>query len=481
MRLMCLFFGLLFGLTAQDASLVLQTSVSHDSLAASTPMPPEKKAEVQKLRQQAGEANAAKNYSEALRHLHHGMMLIRGGEWTPAASLGASLVLEADHAVWEPGQKIQLRMKRLYAPDEGAPQAIDGSILLRRGTSGELIQAGSWKIEGETPAVTITVPEGVTGRWRLEVAVPPLPQPKLMNVAIEPGLRSRVEKLDARIAKLKMPAGSALWSAKYSTEVFRLADRSQIQLTSVDLPAELARGEALTKALESGSDPLAMAKGDIRLAYLSKVDNTLQPYRLFVPSAYDREKPLPLIVALHGMGGDENTLFDRYGNEAIEKLAEANGYLVAAPKGRDTASMYRGTAGQDVFDVLAQVRSDYKVDANRIYMMGHSMGGFGTWSLAMEHPEIFAALAPVAGGADPRGMLKIRSIPQYVVHGDNDKTVNVQSSRTMVEAGRKLGAEIKFVEVPDGGHNDVVVPALPGIFEWFNTHPKKSASATATQ
>ena len=89
----------------------------------------------------------------------------------------------------------------------------------------------------------------------------------------------------------------------------------------------------------------------------------------------------PLVIALHGMGGDENSMFDSYGG-VLKREAERVGFVVACPKGRDSASMYRGSAEQDVMDVLAEVRRDYKIDPNRIYLMGHSMGAYGTWSVA---------------------------------------------------------------------------------------------------
>ncbi|MDP9172060.1 MAG: prolyl oligopeptidase family serine peptidase, partial [Acidobacteriota bacterium] len=114
--------------------------------------------------------------------------------------------------------------------------------------------------------------------------------------------------------------------------------------------------------------------------------------------------------------------------------------------------MYRGSAEQDVLDVMAEVQRDYRVDKNRIYLMGHSMGGFGTWSIAQNHPDLFAALGPISGGGDATGMVKLRDIPQYVTHGDDDRTVSVSSSRTMVDAGKKAGAPITFVEVPGGSH-----------------------------
>jgi predicted peptidase len=179
------------------------------------------------------------------------------------------------------------------------------------------------------------------------------------------------------------------------------------------------------------------------------------------------------MVALHGMGGDENTMFDSYGKE-LPVDAEKAGFIVVAPKGRDPASMYRGSAEQDVLDVMAEVERDYKVDTTRIYLMGHSMGGFGTWSIAMDHPDLFAALGPISGGGNAAGMVKLSAIPQYVTHGDDDRTVNVNSSRTMVEAGKKAGAPIVYVEVPGGSHVSVAQPAFAPMIEFFKKQSKST-------
>jgi predicted peptidase len=180
------------------------------------------------------------------------------------------------------------------------------------------------------------------------------------------------------------------------------------------------------------------------------------------------------------MGGDESSIFDQYGNGAFKSEAEKHGYIVACPKGREPASMYTGSAEQDVLDVIATVERDYKVDPDRVYMTGHSMGGFGTWSIAIDHPELFAAIAPISGGGDPKKIDRIARIPEFVVHGDNDNTVSVQRSREMVEAGKKVGAEIKYIEVPGGTHVGVALPAFKDIFEWFDTHRRKPESARAS-
>ncbi|HEV8484166.1 MAG TPA: prolyl oligopeptidase family serine peptidase, partial [Blastocatellia bacterium] len=272
---------------------------------------------------------------------------------------------------------------------------------------------------------------------------------------------------------------AALPSADYRLSLSDLANEGTINFDRIDFRAELNDAGSMLKDLDAGRDPLAARRGDFKKAYRSKVDNTLQPYRIFVPAVYDRAKAHPVIIALHGMGGDENSYFDGYANGAFKVEAEKRGYIVACPKGRQPASMYRGPAEQDVMDVLAEVRRVYNIDPDRVYLTGHSMGGFGTWAIAMHHPEVFAALAPVAGGGNPLELSKIVQIPELVVHGDADMTVRVESSRTMVEAAKKLGIEVKYIEVAKGSHINVVVPTFKDVFDWFDAHRRKAADTKA--
>jgi dipeptidyl aminopeptidase/acylaminoacyl peptidase len=76
-------------------------------------------------------------------------------------------------------------------------------------------------------------------------------------------------------------------------------------------------------------------------------------------------------------------------------------------------------------------------------------------------------------------MSKITHIPELIVHGDNDPTVPVERSRVMVAIGKKLGAEVKYIEVPGGDHGSVVAPNFPAVFEWFRSHKRKSGAAAA--
>ncbi|MBC7927074.1 MAG: prolyl oligopeptidase family serine peptidase [Bryobacteraceae bacterium] len=457
---------------AQDAGLVLSTYVNYVTEISSASLSPEKRAELDAAARTAMGLNAQKQHGEALRILHRGLAEMRGFTWSPARAFATGLVFRADHAVWEPGQKVRLSAKRLYPNEPGAPESTRAVVAL-----GDT-QLGDWVISGDSAQLMVTVPAGVaSGNGIVNVQVPPLQVPKTIAVAIQPGLRARAESLSARVAKLTTQPGTALWTAQYGPELFRRVDVGELALANFDLAKEIADGQALVTRLEAGERAIAPAAArDMRFAYLSNVDNTLQPYRLYLPKTWRAGQSYPLVMALHGMGGDENTLFARYGERVMLNEADKQGFIVAAPKGRQPASMYRDAAEQDVLDVLKQVRADYSIDNARIYMMGHSMGAYGTWSIAMAHPELFAALGPIAGGGDPAGMEKIRTIPQIVIHGDNDKTVAVTQSRMMVEAAKKLGVLLEYVEVPGGSHNGVAAPAFGPIFSFFAAHPKKAAA-----
>ena len=484
---------------AQDAGQVLRVSVGFGTLRNTVTMTPEKKAEVDRLEALARAANAESKYGDALKHLYHAMALMRGTNWNPANALTSALTLKLDRVVLEHGKSVTIRLAQMYTLDEPLQGKLSGVIQLVSADQPSQVKASKpiGPIDPDFIAkpfsAEITIPEVEDGNYRISVKLE-TPNAKSDSLAksatvrIERWLEAKVSAAKARAAKteatLKGKHKDALLaelpSALYRLALVDMVNSGEISSDRIDFAAEIKEANVILDALDSTTDPFVTRRGDFKKAYRSRVDNSFQPYRIFVPSSYNSSKSSALIIALHGMGGDENSYFDAYARGAFKIEAERRGYIVACPKGRKPASMYVGDAETDVMDVVAEVKRDYNIDPDRIYLTGHSMGGFGTWSVAIDHPDVFAALAPVAGGVmNPQAMAKIAHIPQLVVHGDNDKTVPVERSRVMVAEGKKLGVEMKYIEVPGGSHVDVVVPTFKEVFDWFDAHRRKPGEAKA--
>jgi poly(3-hydroxybutyrate) depolymerase len=212
-------------------------------------------------------------------------------------------------------------------------------------------------------------------------------------------------------------------------------------------------------------------------------------YALFVPSGYDKEKKAPLIIALHGLGGNPQQFMRTRG---LTEQAEKRGYIVAAPMGYNERGWYgvRGTKGgkgedpenlgelseKDVMNVLGIVKKEYNVDPDRVYLMGHSMGGGGTWHIGIKYADEWAALAPIAPaifGKNPNELEKIKSTPVILVQGDKDALVPVAGARRWADQMKKLEMTYDYIEVEGGDHGSVVGQNVPKIFDFFDKHKRK--------
>jgi predicted peptidase len=190
------------------------------------------------------------------------------------------------------------------------------------------------------------------------------------------------------------------------------------------------------------------------------VDDVVTAYRVFEPAA---PEPLPLILFLHGAGecDVDDVLPTTVGiGPAIGAAPERFPALVVFPQ----ASRGYGWRGFNLAAAVAaldDVESRYSVDRARVYVTGISMGGYGTWLLALRQRERFAAIVPVCGGLDrtssglgiEEAADRLRSIPQWVFHGDADRVISVEESRVMVRALRAAGAEVRYTEYPGVQHN----------------------------
>ena len=233
--------------------------------------------------------------------------------------------------------------------------------------------------------------------------------------------------------------------------------------------------------------------GQTVITYRSAVDQTEQPYALYVPKSYDPARRYPLIVSLHEEESNHvvnlKRVFGvppRYGESGLQALSTLPtlrevDYLVVCPFGRGTMG-YQGIAEQDVYDVLADVKSRYPVDEDRVYLTGASMGGGGALWLALTRPDVWAAVAPVCADVFP-GTADLApnalNLPVRLFHGDSDPFVRVDSSRQWQRRLLSLDSPVEYIEFPGVRHNAWDFAYKNGsIFEWFgkyrrNTNPER--------
>jgi poly(3-hydroxybutyrate) depolymerase len=427
---------------------------------------------------------------EARRLLFKGTALLNGQPWTDADDYRHSLTLRADRLFADSSVRYAVRLEQIYqssmtltsprtataslrallAQPQGAPESIPLAT----------VDAVPRDL-AETPlAMAFDLSKVANGPYELVVEVRDAQQPlgrATLRVAVQ-------KDLAARTAALEAAAGSAPPSVqpdiRYPLDVIRKVDRGLVEMGNFDLARELAGAEAVA-ASARGRDPFVGRTGDFERHYVLEAAGEIMPYRVYVPTRYDAKAATPLVIALHGLGATEDSFFDSY-QRLPPRLAEQHGFLLAAPLGFRVDGFYGARASrvadpaaderaslseQDVMQVLKRMRTDYTVDPDRIYLIGHSMGAIGTWALGAKYPDVWAALGPFSGMGLPASVARMRHIPEIVVHGDTDPTVNVAGSRAMVAEMRRLGVDVTYIEVAGGNHLDVVVPNLPKVFEFL--------------
>ncbi len=218
------------------------------------------------------------------------------------------------------------------------------------------------------------------------------------------------------------------------------------------------------------------------LTVFSDVDDTEQPYGLYLPKNYNTQVRYPLVIMLHGAGSNHRLalrrVFGKSNFTGESDLAASQyfppwddvPYIVVAPYARGTAG-YQGVPEKDVYDVLDDVKRRFSVDEDRVYLTGLSMGGGGTLWLGLTRPDTWAAIAPVCP-APPQDMAQIAgnasNIPIHLFHGEADPVVPVAVSRDLVKNFESAGADVAYDEYPGVMHDSWVKAYEDGyIFEWF--------------
>ena len=195
------------------------------------------------------------------------------------------------------------------------------------------------------------------------------------------------------------------------------------------------------------------------------------PYRVHWPEDVDNASPTPLVVFLHVAGergsDNERQLIHgardllRYSIERHEPLIIVAPQVPLDERWVDVVWDERVHRMPEhpsesmglLMGLLTELMSDSRVDTNRVYLTGLSMGGFGTWDLIARWPDTFAAALPVCGGGDTDSAVRIKNIPVWAFHGSDDAVVIPERSRDMIQALQQVGSNPRYTEYPGVGHD----------------------------
>jgi poly(3-hydroxybutyrate) depolymerase len=468
------------------------------------------------LMDQAAAARAQGDLSEMRRLLSEARVILANRQWDAGAAYVASLAIRPHESVIDSSQSVVVEIAQYFSAQPPTLEPILLEIGVRPWRArGPASQDVEWRSKitargtdfAENPVIAAVSLAGlVDGSFDLVVRA--TQGSKTVGTTARRVFVVRHLNRDLALIEKRMAAVEASQSLKasilYPLDLIKgLNDRSR-QVRNIDIRAQLDRSLALLTAAEAGRDPLTRSKGSVERHYWLEESARYEPYRLIVPESWDGASALPLVVVLHGSNGDHDSVLN---NRALIAQADAKGWAILSPMGYSPNSgwgnhlpvvLANGTmprprpstiggvvlpkdgiepepAERDVLRTIAAVRAEYPIDGRRIYLIGNSMGGEGTWHLAARLPNLWAAVAPAAGAIDPQRFdyAALGRLPVLAVHGQQDPIVAYAASQDMVARLQAQGGDARLLTVVDGGH-DAVYNVLPEVFRFFEQHARSN-------
>jgi predicted peptidase len=224
------------------------------------------------------------------------------------------------------------------------------------------------------------------------------------------------------------------------------------------------------------ADTRALAQPFEKRSYINSRGDTLL-YRLLIPLDYKPGKQYPMVVCLHGGAGWGRDNYRNIGGSLFARMLSnpenrekypAFVFVPQCPEGYSWGGyLDLPTVDTLVFETIRALKKEFAIDEQRLYVAGHSLGGYGAWYFIGTRPKEFAAAIPVAGVGDAAIAENMRNVAIWAFHGANDIHVPVSGSREVIEAMRKAGGTPRYTESADGGHSWKILVDTPGVLDWL--------------
>ena len=193
-------------------------------------------------------------------------------------------------------------------------------------------------------------------------------------------------------------------------------------------------------------------------------------YLTYLPQEYgQRQQQWPLVLFLHGVGerGTNIELVKRHGPPKLVEQGKQFPFVLVSPQCPEDEYW----SAEVLEALLDEIEGRYNTDRTRVYVTGLSMGGYGTWKLAMRCPHRFAAVAPICGWGDTSAASVLKDVPVWTFHGKMDKVVPIAKSEGLVHALQSCGGNVRFTVYPEAGHDSWTrTYDNPALYEWLLGH-----------
>jgi predicted peptidase len=222
-----------------------------------------------------------------------------------------------------------------------------------------------------------------------------------------------------------------------------------------------------------GDEPRAEGGKQIATQLDAQVHVSLK-YLVYLPADYDKQDKWPLVLFLHGAGerGDNIDAVKLHGPPKLIEHGKQFPFIVVSPQ--CPRGHWWNNELVPLSALLDEITHKYKVDPDRVYLTGLSMGGFGTWALAAYSPDRFAAIVPICGGGEPLLARALGHMPVWAFHGGKDPVVPVKRSQDLIDALKKANGEAKLTIYPEAQHDSwSATYDNPEVYEWLLKHKRQ--------